>query len=105
MDISITFENKVSIINKIFHHITLFHSFEKIYLFGSILNRKKIPNDIDLLLIYDVFSSNILVELDEIESIFVDKYGFKFDLIVLSKVELKETNFIERLNSKYLKLK
>ena len=105
MDISTVLETKDSVIQKIIYHIELFQSFESIYLFGSILNEKKNPNDIDLLLIYKGFSSNLLIDLGKIRTTFKQLYGFSFDLTVLSENEEKESGFIIRLNSKYLKLK
>ncbi|MEG2656904.1 MAG: nucleotidyltransferase domain-containing protein [Clostridium sp.] len=105
MYISTELKIKDSIIQKILYHIDIFQSFENIYLFGSVLDEKKNPNDIDLLLIYKDFSSSILIELYKIRNTFKELYGFYFDLTVLSKNEAEESNFIIRLNSKYLKLK
>ena len=105
MDISKELKIKDSVIQKIIYNIEMFQSFENIYLFGSIIDEKKNPNDIDLLLIYKDFSSSILIELDKIRNTFKEVYGFYFDLTVLSENELEELNFIIRLNSKYLKLK
>ena len=105
MDILTVSSIKDSVIQKIVDHIDLFESFRSIYLFGSILDEKKNPNDIDLLLIYKKFSSNILIEVNKIRSTFKKVYACSLDLIVLSEVEVEESNFIIRLNSKYLKLK
>ncbi|MDR5587900.1 nucleotidyltransferase domain-containing protein [Clostridium aquiflavi] len=105
MDISTVSEIKDSVIQKIIYHIELFRFFENIYLFGSILNEKKNPNDIDLLLIYKDFSSSLLIDLEKIRTTFKQLYGFSFDLTVLSENEAEEVSFIIRLNSKYLKLK
>lgn len=105
MDISTKLKIKDSVIKKIIYHIEMFQSFENIYLFGSILDEKKNPNDIDLLLIYKDFSSSLLIDLDKIRNTFKELYGFYFDLTVLSENEAEESNFIIRLNSRYLKLK
>ena len=105
MDISTELQIKDSVIQKIIYHIEMFQSFENIYLFGSVLNEKKKPNDIDLLLIYKDFSSSLLIELSKIRNTFKQLYGFYFDLTVLSENEAEESKFIIRLNSKYLKIK
>ncbi|MDR0913750.1 MAG: nucleotidyltransferase domain-containing protein [Oscillospiraceae bacterium] len=86
-------------------HIELFNSFNNIYLFGSLLSAEKNPNDIDILLIYSEFSNNIIDDLNIIYSSFANLSGFQIDLTVLSVEEEKDTNFLKRLNSKYLKLK
>ncbi|PDY60481.1 nucleotidyltransferase [Bacillus cereus] len=96
---------KDSVIQKIIYHIELFESFENVYLFGSIINEKRTPNDIDLLLIYKDFSSRLLIDLDKISTIFNQLYEISFDLTVLSEHEEDESSFIIRLNSNYLRLK
>jgi predicted nucleotidyltransferase len=86
-------------------HIKLFNSFKNIYLFGSILNIEKTPNDIDILLIYSEYSNNIINDLNIICSVFANLSELPIDLTVLSVEEEKNTTFLKRLNSKYLKLK
>jgi predicted nucleotidyltransferase len=89
----------------IYQHIKLFNSFNNIYLFGSILNIEKTPNDIDILLIYSEYSNNIINDLNIICSVFVNLSELPIDLTVLSVEEEKDTKFLKRLNSKCLKLK
>lgn len=105
MDTLISLNKKDSVIQKIIYHIELFESFENVYLFGSIINEKRTPNDIDLLLIYKDFSSRLLIDLDKISTIFDQLYGLSFDLTILSENEEDESSFIIRLNSNYLRLK
>ena len=105
MDILMASHIKDSVIQKIMCHIELFESFENVYLFGSILNEIRPPNDIDLLLIYKDFSIGILTDLDKIISFFACSYGLSFDLTILSEHEEQESNFIIRLALNYLKLK
>ena len=80
-------------------------SFDNIYLFGSKLNVEKAPNDIDILLIYSEYSNAIMRDLNSIYAVFVNLSELPIDLTVLSVEEEKDTKFLERLNSKYLKLK
>ncbi|MFS0788641.1 nucleotidyltransferase domain-containing protein [Shouchella sp. 1P09AA] len=105
MNTLIALNKKDSVIQKILYHIELFESFENVYLFGSIINEKRTPNDIDLLLIYKDFSSRLLIDLDKISTIFDQLYEFSFDLTVISEHEEDESSFLIRLNSNYLKLK
>lgn len=105
MDILTALNKQDSVIQKVIYHMELFHSFKKVYLFGSIINKKRNPNDIDLLLIYEVFSNRLLTDLDEIQFTFTQLYGFSFDLTVLSENEEEESSFISRLNANYLRLK
>lgn len=105
MDILTVLNRKEIVIQKIFYHMELFKSFKNVYLFGSIISDKKNPNDIDLLLIYEDFSNALLRDLDEIRTIFEKLYGFSFDLNVLSEKEEKESNFLSKLKTNYLRLK
>ena len=86
-------------------HIKLFNSFNNICLFGSILNIEKVPNDIDILLIYPEYSDVLINDLSIICSLFANLSELPIDLTVLSVEEEKDTKFLKRLNSKYLKLK
>lgn len=105
MDILNDLNIKGSVIQAIQHHIELFHSFEGVYLFGSILSQKEEPNDIDLLLIYETLTSEILNDLNEIKDTFAQLYGIQFDLTVISENEEDESKLIGRLNSRYIRLK
>ncbi len=86
-------------------HITLFDSFDSVYLFGSILNTNKISNDIDILLIYSKYSNKIINDLNSICSVLEETVGLPVDLTVLSIEEEKDTKFLKRISSLYLKLK
>lgn len=96
-------------INKLTEYIKrnvfLFKSFNNVYLFGSILNNNTIPNDIDILLIYSEYSYKIQQDFIAISSVLEKEFGLPVDLTVLSTNEERETKFLDRLNSSYLKLK
>lgn len=94
-----------SIANYIRQHISLFKSFSNVYLFGSILNNSAIPNDIDILLIYSEYCYKTEHDAIIISSVLEKEFGLSVDLTILSINEEKETRFINRLNSLYLKLK
>ena len=99
---STTIDNISRLINQ---HVKLFNSFNNICLFGSILNVEKVPNDIDILLIYPEYSSVLISDLNIICSVFASLSELPIDLTVLSVEEEKDTKFLKRLDSKYLKLK
>ena len=86
-------------------NIKMFNSFDNIYLFGSILNDGKIPNDVDILLIYSKYSEHLISDLNIICSVFADISELPIDFTILSIEEEKDTGFLKKLNSKYLKLK
>lgn len=86
-------------------NITLFHSFNEVYLFGSILNDNLIPKDIDLLLIYSKRPKMIINELNTICSVLEKTSRFPIDLTVLSMKEKEETKFLEKLKGLYVKVK
>jgi len=105
MDILMNSTATDNISHLINQYMKLFNSFNNIYLFGSILNIEKEPNDIDILLIYSEYSSIIINDLNIICSVFANLSELPIDLTVLSVEEEKDTKFLKRLNSKYLKLK
>lgn len=86
-------------------NITLFDSFDNIYLLGSILDANRIPNDIDILLIYSKDSNKILNVINIISSTLESISGLPVDLTVLSIEEEIDTGFLKRVSAQYLKLK
>lgn len=85
-------------------HIHLFDDFENVYLFGSILD-KKLPNDIDILLIYSKFSDNLICSTNNISNELQKILNFPIDLTVLSLEEVKEVKFLDKIKSKYIRIK
>lgn len=105
MDTLIKLNIRDNICDNIRRHMELFDLFKDVYLFRSILDITKIPNDIDILTIYDKYSSEIINDLSVIRSVLEDISGMPIDLTVLSIEEQIETEFLKKLNSLYLKLK
>ena len=98
-------ESKNNILNNIKKNISLFNSFENVYLFGSILCKNKVSNDIDILLIYSKYSSNLISDLNYINTVLTNICNLPIHLTTLSVDEEKETNFLKKLRSNYIKLK
>lgn len=87
------------------HHNILFEKFSRVYLFGSILDSKKVPNDIDILLIYSNYYNEMINDLIFIRTILEKKCELPVDFTVLSEDEEKETDFLSRISSSCVKLK
>lgn len=102
---SIELKTKDSIYKFMEQHIMLFGSFDNVYLFGSILNMNSIPNDIDILLIYTEYSSEIINDINCIRTMLARISGLPVDLTVLSVEEEKDTEFLQKITPLYLKLK
>ena len=89
----------------ILQHKKIFHFFNEVYLFGSAINDSRYFNDIDLLLIYTKYSHRIMIE-KKILSKYLEKlFKINIDITILSKEELNQTKFLDRLNSSYRKIK
>ena len=96
---------KKSILNNLKLKMSLFKNFENVYLFGSVLYEDKAPNDIDILLVYSQYSSDLIKNLNNINSILSKMFEIPIDLTVLSTEELENTNFLKKLNFNYIRLK
>ena len=86
-------------------YILQFHLFEKIYLFGSILNSCDSSNDIDLLIIYKEYSKKLDIDLRLFINKIEEACGIPVDLTALSNEEEKEVRFLEKITPNYLVLK
>ena len=65
----------------------------------------KIPGDIDILLVYENYSSEVQKDLLAIRTLLEREMEMFVDLTVLSIEEEKAVSFLERLNGRCLKLK
>ena len=97
-----------SIIKKINEFVNLnrdiFFIFSNVYIFGSIIKNKKYPHDVDLLLIYNNFSDNIINNSNIISSKLQQELNMYVDLTLLNYDELKQTDFLKKIR-KYIKIK
>lgn len=97
--------NKNYALNLIRQNINLFEQFNNVFLFGSVLYSRENYHDIDILLIYSVYSEQLLKNVNYIYNILNNKSKVPVDLTVLSVVEEKELQFLKKQNSNYLKIK
>ena len=86
-------------------HIFMFDRFSEVYLFGSSIIQEETSNDVDLLLIYEVYSDDLLTECKRIRTELENSSGMPIDITALSRKETVETNFLKRLNYKYIQVK
>ena len=93
------------IITLIRDNIALFDLFDAVYLFGTVLDGTQVPNDVDVLLIYSAYSDVIIEEAKRILYYLECLIGIPVDLTILSVEEEKETQFLNRISLRYLKLK
>lgn len=85
--------------------MNLFDSFNNVFLFGSILHPDKNHHDIDILLIYSVYSEQLLKDVNCIYNTLNKASILPIDLTVLSIDEEKELDFLKKQNFNYLKIK
>ena len=93
------------IVELIQNNIALFEQFDRVYLFGSVLDDHKEPNDVDILLIYNQYTTKITKEISRVLSSLENLLGIAIDLTVLSVEEEKDTQFLNRIKPHVLKLK
>ena len=93
------------IVELIKHNITLFEQFDRVYLFGSVLDDHQEPNDVDILLIYNQYTTRITEEISRVLSSLENLLSIAIDLTVLSVEEEKDTQFLNRIKPHVLKLK
>lgn len=84
-------------------YIPLLCEVENVYLFGSVLNVDKMPNDIDILIIYLEYTNAMYQRVKEFAAKVENTSGLKVDLTMLSIEEEKEVRFLGRINSLQLK--
>ena len=94
-----------SIIIQLEESVDLFKCFEHVYLFGSVLELNNRYNDVDILLIYREYSTEIEQELKKINNELEKECKAAIDLTVLNCEEEKEIQFLKRLKTNSLKIK
>lgn len=80
----------------------LFLVYDNVFLFGSVLKNSHEYQDIDMLLVYSKDFEEIVKINSLLNNIFIE-YKLPIDLTILSKNELQETNFLNKID-KYIKI-
>ena len=86
------------VVNAIQRRFSLLGIFKHIYLFGSVLDVNKYPNDIDILLIYNVYTDDVRQKANHIKKLLEDEFEIPVDLTLLSVNEEKEVDFLSRIH-------
>ena len=76
---------------------------KQIYIFGSVLDSNRIPNDIDILLIYDEYTDDVKHASKHIKNVLESEFDIFVDLVLLSTQEEKNVNFLSRIHWMCLK--
>ena len=79
----------------------LLEGFEEIYIFGSVLCTESCPKDIDILLIYAAFETDLIEKRENIGRVFEKEMDLPVDITMLSCVEKDEVNFLALIKNKY----
>jgi len=86
-------------------NLSIFDSFDQVYLFGSSLDQHLIPNDIDILLVYTEYSHRIKESTSRIYEELGKATDMSIDLTVLSVEEITSTSFLNRISPNYMRIK
>lgn len=91
------------IVKTVQQHQCLFSSFDRVYLFGSSLEKDRVPNDVDILLVYSTDSKNTMNNIDDISRVLEKELYLPIHLTILSSNELVETGFLRKI-AKYQRI-
>lgn len=75
----------------------------EVYLFGSFLY-KEVSNDIDILVVYEDSECDINTQLDMLSTIVETVSNLPVDMTALSKGEMKEISFLNRVYPRYIRV-
>ena len=84
-------------------HSALLLNIESIYIFGSVLDSSKTPNDIDILIIYSEYTHATQMEIENFVKKLEAEINLPIDITALSCEEEREVHFLNRIKSLQLK--
>ena len=79
-------------------NLAFLSAIKQIYIFGSVLDSNRIPNDIDILLIYDEYTDDVKHASKHIKNVLESEFDILVDLVLLSTQEEKEVKFLSRIH-------
>lgn len=97
--------SKINVFKLLKERLPLFEPFESVYLFGSAVNPDLIYHDVDILIIYEKYSHETNAALQETLNELQKAIDSFIDLTALSIEEERETAFLAKLKSQYIKIK
>ena len=86
-----------TVIESIRRNLDSLSAIKHLYVFGSVLESNSIPNDIDILLIYDEYTDAVKDSSNSLKNILETEFELPVDLTVLSDNEEKEVGFLDRV--------
>lgn len=84
-------------------HSALLLNIESVYVFGSVLDSSKTPNDIDILIIYSEYTNATQMEIENFAKKLESEINLPIDITVLSCAEEREVHFLNRIKSLQVK--
>lgn len=88
---------------KYIHNINkVISNYFSVYLFGSILRIDITPKDIDVLIVYTYYDRSEIIRWEDLLYSYGNFIGLPVDCTILSKEEVIDTKFIERINAFYI---
>ena len=87
-----------TVIESIRRNLDSLSAIKHLYVFGSVLESNSIPNDIDILLIYDEYTDDVKRASKHIKNVLEFEFDIPVDLVLLSTQEEKDVNFLNRIH-------
>lgn len=84
-------------------YLHLLEDVERVYIFGSSVDLYKMPNDIDILILYSEYSKIIQQQIDEFKRQLEGESKLPVDLTILSYEEEQQIDFLGKVSSIQLK--
>ena len=84
-------------------HSASLRNVKSVYVFGSVLDSNKIPNDIDILIIYCEYTDTTQMEIESFAGKLEAEINLPIDITALSCEEEREVHFLNRIKSLQLK--
>ena len=84
-------------------HVASLLDVKNVYVFGSVLDSGKTPNDIDILIIYFEYTNATQMEIENFVKKLEAEINLPIDITALSCEEEREVHFLNRIKSLQLK--
>ena len=84
-------------------HVASLPDVKSVYVFGSVLDSGKTPNDIDILIIYFEYTNATQMEIENFVKKLEAEINLPIDITALSCEEEREVHFLNRIKSLQLK--
>ncbi len=86
-----------AIIEAIQRNLDSLSAIKHLYVFGSVLDSNSIPNDIDILLIYDEYTDDVKEASTRVKDVLENEFELPVDCTLLTMKEEKDVCFLNRV--------